>query len=890
MTKYRKLTYEIDKFIRSINLALLSKPEIKLINLIKANFDKIAETGTAGGKRAIKLNALIQTQGSTISDTLTIAEDITDSTNFPIVKLTHLEVDNFRGFSDKKIFKFEKAYTLIYGPNGTGKSSFCEALEYSMLGYIREAETKRIGITKYITNVLTGKASTPCLKGMDSQANGKEINVCVSTNDYYFCFIEKNRIDGFARITANTPSNQADLLASLFGLEDFNKFIEEFTDNFSNYIDTKGVKAQELSTKKQQLETDNKNIANFGKKLLELEQEKDNVVNLSMLYKTFDELDLFIHGKDAVPGRISELEILLHEPLPQKYDIKKIETVDNVMEIIINGIKSYKHLLHEYEKQKDKVNFRKVFQTVLELEEISKDKCPVCETPIFSDGGLNTAVHPYKNARLRLEELEEIAKLENEKEKTWGEILEQVSIMVTIVQAKNEMSKQLAFDVEVRVPPILLNKIRIETQEVILGIEDFILEIKKSRNKLIELDKKAESVNNQILERSASRTKLIEEKASLQTLSLQIKNIYSSEKIYRETIETAKFNISKFDENNKDLIKEVEMEKDKIIINCQFVEAYNLLMSKLKNYKNKLPISLLKDLNELTKEFYNTINKNDQSFELMDRIELPAVPGENIKVFFQSDPTKEIDALHVLSEGHIRCLGLAILLAKNVNDKCNIIIFDDVVNAIDDDHRNGIRELLFHTEVLKNKQIMLTSHAEEFIKDLDNQFSNKEYIELVERITFLTPENRNIRYVKTTANYLEKAKIHFGNSEKRDTLRNCRSALENLTDNLWRKLSRKYNLNVTVQIRNPGGLPDLMSKVQGLRVTLQKNIKEEKFNGIIKIFSYLAGLETTHQNVWSYLNKGTHDETDKKEFDQDIVKELLDKLLELDEEIKGIKV
>ncbi|MGF3860388.1 AAA family ATPase [Salmonella enterica] len=32
---------------------------------------------------------------------------------------------------------------LIYGPNGTGKSSFCEALEYTLLGNVAEAESKR---------------------------------------------------------------------------------------------------------------------------------------------------------------------------------------------------------------------------------------------------------------------------------------------------------------------------------------------------------------------------------------------------------------------------------------------------------------------------------------------------------------------------------------------------------------------------------------------------------------------------------------------------------------------------------------------------------------------------------------------------------------------------
>ncbi len=48
-----------------------------------------------------------------------------------------------------------------------------------------------------------------------------------------------------------------------------------------------------------------------------------------------------------------------------------------------------------------------------------------------------------------------------------------------------------------------------------------------------------------------------------------------------------------------------------------------------------------------------------------------------------------------MSEGHIRCLGLAILVAKNVKLNCPVLIFDDAVNAIDDEHRGGIRDTLF---------------------------------------------------------------------------------------------------------------------------------------------------------------------------------------------------
>jgi predicted ATPase len=128
------------------------------------------------------------------------------------------------------------------------------------------------------------------------------------------------------------------------------------------------------------------------------------------------------------------------------------------------------------------------------------------------------------------------------------------------------------------------------------------------------------------------------------------------------------------------------------------------MLQKLNKYKRELPLSLVSNLNELTKDFYNFINQGDSNFELIENIVLPSNAGDRIKVAFQDNPTIELDAMHILSEGHTRCLGLSILLAKVVYDKLPFIVFDDIVNAIDHDHRGNIRELLFDNPVVNEKQ------------------------------------------------------------------------------------------------------------------------------------------------------------------------------------------
>lgn len=68
-----------------------------------------------------------------------------DSRNSPAVQLAdQLQVGPFRGFMRQETVDLSHDITLVYGANGTGKSSFCEALEVAMLGSISEAQAKRV--------------------------------------------------------------------------------------------------------------------------------------------------------------------------------------------------------------------------------------------------------------------------------------------------------------------------------------------------------------------------------------------------------------------------------------------------------------------------------------------------------------------------------------------------------------------------------------------------------------------------------------------------------------------------------------------------------------------------------------------------------------------------
>jgi energy-coupling factor transporter ATP-binding protein EcfA2 len=299
----------------------------------------------------------------------------------------------------------------------------------------------------------------------------------------------------------------------------------------------------------------------------------------------------------------------------------------------------------------------------------------------------------------------------------------------------------------------------------------------------------------------------------------------------------------------------------------------------------------LKELNSLTGNLYNLINDGDRHFEKVARVELPGTVEDGIRIAFSDNPDRELDALHVLSEGHIRCLGLSILLAKNIREGCPLVIFDDVVNAIDDDHRAGVRRVIFAQDYMGSKQVILTTHAEQFVKELEQHVSKSDYDKLVNKMSFHVDLQERLIRVKsnTQQNYLYRIENACVGAQWSEALYNSRCCLESLSHKLWRKLS-SMNLRTefAVVIRMPNGAPDLMSVVESMNSFLPKVNLAGAYEEISRILEYFVGLKTASNVIWQYLNKGTHEEEGRPEFDPAIVNEVLGKLLKLDALIKAL--
>jgi hypothetical protein len=173
----------------------------------------------------------------------------------------------------------------------------------------------------------------------------------------------------------------------------------------------------------------------------------------------------------------------------------------------------------------------------------------------------------------------------------------------------------------------------------------------------------------------------------------------------------------------------------------------------------------------------------------------------------------------------------------------------------------------------------------EYIKDIENKHFTKKGYES-ERIlyAFLKPSLKTVQKKETTRHYLNKASSHLGENAYRDCLMECRRALENLSNALWNRASKKYNFQISYKVRTPNAPPDLMGIVNSLKKELT-TLKVTDFDNSINILTWLAGLETRNNQIWNYLNKGTHEESDRDDFDSKIVEEVLNNLIQLETEV-----
>jgi recombinational DNA repair ATPase RecF len=875
---------DFERFVRWLYQPgkLVSVDVRRLALLSLANFDALAETSRQRSQRSSYLVGLMRRELARIEDVAPAVEAEPTGTEWSWTQLRHLTLGPFRGFRVPEPFDLTKQIILFYGPNGSGKTSLCEGLEYALLGDVEEAGTKRIAANTYLRNLHARRYDAPILKATDHLGN--EVDVAADPDVYRFCFIEKNRIDAFSRIAARPNVQRTELIATLFGMDQFNEFVGHFNESIDGQLALSGDKQADLTARRKALSVDQVTVNGEAVAFQQLVDEETQLAKEYAADFTYEQLKRSIGAAEA-PGRLQELEAILEEVPPNIIGVTRQGLLDAFDNVHINDL-SLKNITDELHAQNDQVSFKSLYDSVLALRQAVGDRCPACDTPL--DGPVRVAIDPYEKAEEGLKQLEELGKLQDQQKAVQTkvsdalrELRQMLGLLADFVGAQNEQ-ETLIGQYLFRLPDEMAERWwaniypdQNATKPNIPLLEEFLALADRIANQ----DNASRHAQQERQPHIDERKRLIEFQLKVQSLDMKRQQLW-------ETIDGARARINAFEETNAVLIEQAAQEKRDIERDTPFKVAYDRFLDELRNYRDRLPNQLIAGLNEAAMELYNSFNRNDRNEDKLSMLHLPLTGDGKIEISFRGNPEKRVDALHVFSEGHIRCLGLAILLAKAKSIRCPVIVFDDAINAIDHDHRGGIRETIFESDHFAQTQLIVTCHSPEFIKDIQQHLpvQRRHGCQVYLLRHHDGDYHPKVRGNIPSANYIAKARTAREVLNDRDALAASRQALELLSEKVWRWLGSHDQGVLNLMLPGVGAEPALRNLCEALAKKLRDTTTFNHANKeqLINAYNRILGIPTTNL-VWTYLNKGTHEEADRDDFDGEVVDSVIRTLEDLDQ-------
>ena len=841
----------------------------RFANLVLENLQTLSEVGAARRARSTRLVPRAIEHLSRMPATCD-HEASDPETGAKLGRLHQLQVGPFRGFMQQETFDLSHDITLIYGANGTGKSSFCEALEVAMLGSISEAQAKRVDPHTYCNNARLRRHVLPVL----SSTVMDEVRVVqADEGEYRFCFIEKNRLDDFARIAARTPADQRQLIATLFGVDQFSEFVRGFNPSLDQDLMLVGEQAMQLEQRRLQLTRSQEVIAAYPQKIAAIEEQEQALAREIAPGTTYQACVDWLLGTPNTQGRLPCIQTQLDANTPVVQAVTEAH-----LQALLTEVRRIQGLLHATSTQladrAGEVSYAKLYEAVLDLAD-GAVSCPACGTGLAA-----VAQDPFTKAREGLDQLAQLAALQRQERELNTQLNEAIyavwSEMRRVIAAAALSCSEEAQGADL---PPLPSSATGDWLGAWVDEDDG-----RAWQSLLQLAKIIEALDERARRLHIERGELAEERDRLQQHQLAIERLRMMRMTVDQDLATAHQTVGEFDEANRDLIQAVEAEVPVLKQHQRIKVAYEGFLPEIQAYMGALPRLLLQGLGERARDLYNAFNRADPPGDLLHALWLPVAENGKIEVEFAREPSVRYDALIVFSEGHIKCLGLAILLAKNIAQGCPVIIFDDVVNAIDDDHRDGIWRTFFEDGLLDGKQIILTSHAEEFLHRIQQELGSRRASD-IKRYKFLPHLGQNELRVDSdppTKNYVLLAQQSLTADEKRQALSQARPALESLTDRLWTWLGRRGDGRIDIKLSGPRSPLELNNKCTKLRSAVSRIASQH--DGAPQAVAALDTLLNISGNSieWGYLNSGVHDSQRDYEFDRAIVRRIVESVAALD--------
>lgn len=756
------------------------------------------------------------------------------------MKLKCLEISGFRGIrKDISIDLDSSKSILIYGDNGSGKSSITDAFEwfyYDKIGHLssKEIGTEARGINAIRNTFLADNedayvglscSDSKCdsrkkLFYKKSKLTGEYSNASQNFKDYLNASLRENlilRYKDLLRFVLFTKGEKLAEISEIIGFSNVSKIKavlkkavndlkkELRIKNYDNHI---GIKQNQIMTQVNQAIWNDEQY---------LDATKNLVVSLKLSVEVSDSSSI-----DKILELLKKPED--KEAIAWQFSYEKVIENLNSFKASFNNICSVYKTFYEKCQQiaKDQDKLKKISLepllsqglSILEKKLYEDDKCPLC---------LQNKSREELLDELR-KRLEELAIVKEEKD--------------AAIEDKNT-TQRIIQGALTEIETALKEKCLLFEENTALRKE--IEQIKETTSTVLEKIKKA----------SLAELELINKPEDFISLDMPaIQTIISALAAKKEKIITGKKNDLTFTAYSKissvrqsyNEIKSMKKASEILTQQQQSMELiYNEFVKKQREGLCSFLESISKDINDLY--LFMNASENVSEIELVPLDEDDEFVGITLQFKFHGKP--ESPPHKYLSESHLNCLGICLFLAsvKTFNKLNRFIVLDDVISSFDTNHRARFARLL--VEKFSDYQIFLLTHEKDWFELVSNMVKGKNWV--IKRMYWDHDNGASIEEPLTDIKVRVEAKLKASDT----------SELGNMIRKYLERLLKDVCFNLEVKVRflfnehNENRMPnELLSELRGKLKDRKCELKDqavfERLNS-----SLFLGNRTSHDSTFS---------------------------------------
>jgi hypothetical protein len=765
-----------------------------------------------------------------------------------MAKIKSTNISGIRGIKDPLPLNLNNRSILIFGENGSGKSSLTDAIEWYYSDGVEHLISKETGATKgrgslrnlfipdnedAFVNIQYSNNKLNATKTIDSSLRTSASNTTDDFKEYLLATQSENlilRYRDLVEFIIATPGEKLDKLQNIIG--------------FSAVADVRGLLKKSAGRIARNIKSTNFDNQKNAQQSVVLDNLGQNAYTDDQLFAGANQLIKSLqNGKDIkshkdIRGVLKAIEtkedtaLLEQISFYTKVGENLTEIVGNIA-IIHTSYKAYYTIYTELRKDPENIkklqllDLLKEGQSVLKNDVVQDDYCPLCQRE-------KSKIELINELNERIKELEE---LEKEKDKLEEQGQKLKDILRVNVNTIDGLLKEKLFKEEQQAK--LLEKV----QQVKTSLNSFSAELEK------ELTAKDP----------------IQEPSKIQINKKQISELAKQAQGTAKALTESKQTNIKFQIYTK-LFHAVtaynqyqSIKRQQEILTKQQVTFQALFADFIKRQEDALNV-FLKMFSANIDEYYATMNPNEK----IEDIKLVPIKDKNddlvgITIEYSFFDETKTPPIAYLSESHINCLGLSFFLAsvKAFNKENEFFILDDVISSFDRPHRTRFAKLL--TDKFGDYQILLLTHEQGFFELVASDVKSKGW--LIQ--DFKWSKENGVGIEKGITDMKERILKKFEDKDT-DGLGNdirvyTEKVMKEIALNIEAQVAFRYN-----EINEKRMAPELLDAVHG-RISKMGNGLRDKAN-----IQKLKGMPMFIGNVTSHDNEFTESIEDLASIWEDI--------------------